>query len=303
MINLPPEPSLPNDSSWRSASRAVAKADRSPNGASVEGSRPVVSQQLSECARVLAPLSPRLVRPGQSPKSDAVTHRTPKLRKAARRRLLQRTTRRPDFGRREVPQFLEPAPRSSADQQGNREPGGVRHRIPGKLEPDFGVRHYPAHGRAALRAPALGLLNRAPSVPPLSALPVDGSAIRNSCLHRSRFSRMIDALMKSSYHTDNNITHRTSRRGLVGLAVACSLALFLSSGSFSLAQTPTPTPTPPPDLEPDPMPPSQEILPNAYQPSAYSNDETILRRLRFSPDSAIWGNGPIRSPSRHIPVG
>ncbi len=40
------------------------------------------------------------------------------------------------------------------------------------------------------------------------------------------------------------------------------------------------------------MPPSQEILPNAYQPSAYSNDETILRRLRFSPDSAIWGNGP-----------
>ncbi len=40
------------------------------------------------------------------------------------------------------------------------------------------------------------------------------------------------------------------------------------------------------------MPPAQEILPSAYQPSAYSDDQTILRRLRFSPDPAIWGNGP-----------
>ncbi len=40
------------------------------------------------------------------------------------------------------------------------------------------------------------------------------------------------------------------------------------------------------------MPPSQEILPNAYQPSAYSDDQTILRRLRFSPDPAVYGDGP-----------
>lgn len=40
------------------------------------------------------------------------------------------------------------------------------------------------------------------------------------------------------------------------------------------------------------MPPSQEALPAQYQPSAYSNDITILRRLRFRPDPAIYGPGP-----------
>lgn len=40
------------------------------------------------------------------------------------------------------------------------------------------------------------------------------------------------------------------------------------------------------------MPPSPEALPDAYQPKAYSSDVTILRRLRFRPNPARWGNGP-----------
>ncbi len=47
----------------------------------------------------------------------------------------------------------------------------------------------------------------------------------------------------------------------------------------------------PSDIEP-PTPP-QEQLAAAYQPSAYDpNDHTVLRRLRYSPDPAIWGPGP-----------
>jgi hypothetical protein len=80
-----------------------------------------------------------------------------------------------------------------------------------------------------------------------------------------------------------------ARRGVLACA-ACSLALLLGSGSFSLGQTPTPTPPPP--EEPVPMPPTPEALPDAYQPKAYSSDVTILRRLRFLPNPAVWGNGP-----------
>lgn len=40
------------------------------------------------------------------------------------------------------------------------------------------------------------------------------------------------------------------------------------------------------------MPPTQEVLPPQYQPSAYSSDITSLRRLRFRPDPAKYGPGP-----------
>jgi acetyl esterase/lipase len=40
------------------------------------------------------------------------------------------------------------------------------------------------------------------------------------------------------------------------------------------------------------MPPSSERLPDQYPPSAYSNDQTILRRLRFQPDPALYGTEP-----------
>ena len=47
----------------------------------------------------------------------------------------------------------------------------------------------------------------------------------------------------------------------------------------------------PEDIEP-PTPP-QEVLGDAFQPHIYDpNDQTVLRRLRYSPDPAIWGDGP-----------
>ena len=84
----------------------------------------------------------------------------------------------------------------------------------------------------------------------------------------------------------NNSLKAKARRKIAGF---CALGL-LSISTFSLAQTPTPTP--PPDNEPYPMPAGPEVVPSDYQPSAYSDDHTVLRRLRFTPDRSVWGAGP-----------
>lgn len=85
-----------------------------------------------------------------------------------------------------------------------------------------------------------------------------------------------------------------ARAGGSNKVALCFLSLLLSTVMVSLAQTPTPTV--PPDDEPDPMPSSQERLLDAYQPSAYSSDPTVLQRLRFLLTPRCGATGPIQSP-------
>jgi acetyl esterase/lipase len=81
-------------------------------------------------------------------------------------------------------------------------------------------------------------------------------------------------------HTHKHTSRAPRLRGLLLFARADSWQRTNVSG-----------PNLPPDV--DPGAPPQEILGDAYQPHAYdSDDHTVLRRIRYSPDPAIWGTGP-----------
>jgi acetyl esterase/lipase len=83
-------------------------------------------------------------------------------------------------------------------------------------------------------------------------------------------------------HPRISTLRHTQQLGWSGALV--SLALIFS-GAFCSAQVC------PDDIEP-PTPPQQALDP-AFQPHIYDpDDNTTLRRLRFTPDPAIWGPGP-----------
>ena len=70
-----------------------------------------------------------------------------------------------------------------------------------------------------------------------------------------------------------------------------ALGVFLSSCALILSGALSSAQSCPSDIEPPAA--SQEQLVACYQPHIYDpNDNTILRRLRYSPDPAIWGTGP-----------
>jgi acetyl esterase/lipase len=70
-------------------------------------------------------------------------------------------------------------------------------------------------------------------------------------------------------------------------SVLTSLALLFSSG-FCLA-----VPCPGANNDDFEALPQREWLPQDYQPSRYdTDDETVLRRVRFAPDPAVHGSGP-----------
>jgi acetyl esterase/lipase len=90
---------------------------------------------------------------------------------------------------------------------------------------------------------------------------------------------------------ETNRVHETILRKLANSTILKRLSfgavVFLFGITVAHAQTPTPCPDYTPPNNPE------ETLAPAYQPSAYDpGDHTVLHRIRFLPDPAIWGSGP-----------